>query len=150
MSLYSAHALADYACRLADLLRPGDVIALFGPLGAGKTHLARSILRGLGLDEAIEVPSPTFTLVQYYDPPDVRLPVRHADLYRLETPEAVDRLALEEESAEAVLIVEWPERWGDGLPRDALCLTLHPEGDYRRISVQGPPAWRHRLNHTPL
>src|SRR5436190_4765090 len=94
--------------RLAAVALPGDVIALSGPLGVGKTALARGLLAALG--HAGEVPSPSFAIVQPYD--DVDPPVWHVDLYRIERPSELDELGLDS-AAEAVLLVEWPERAGD-------------------------------------
>ena len=88
---------------LADVLQPGDVIALNGDLGAGKTTLARGILAALGLAE--EAPSPTFAIVQPYEPPLVRLPVAHVDLYRLDEPEDAEELGLDDYLADGVLLI---------------------------------------------
>lgn len=127
---------------LAERLRAGDVVALFGNLGAGKTTFARGVLRGLGLRG--DVPSPTFPLVLAYDPPDVRLPVWHVDLYRVEAPEELEELGLEEAREAGVLLIEWPER----LPRlwkDALRLHLDPApGGGRALTAEVPPAWGSR------
>lgn len=129
--------------RLAAQLRPGDVVALFGDLGAGKTTLSRGILHGLGFDG--EVASPTFPIVQTYDPPDVRLPLWHVDLYRIEDPEELDELALDEARAEGALLIEWPERLGAGLWPDSLHLHLSIAGPgARALTAQVPPAWEGR------
>lgn len=126
---------------LAAVLRPGDVIALSGDLGAGKSTLARSIIQALGW--AGEVPSPTFTLVQPYDPPDVRVPVWHVDLYRLNGPAEADALGLFE--TDAALIIEWPQRLGNRLPAEALHLHIDGSGDApRRLTWEAPPAWEGR------
>jgi tRNA threonylcarbamoyladenosine biosynthesis protein TsaE len=126
---------------LAKVLRPGDVIALHGDLGAGKSTLARSLLLALGWSG--EVPSPTFTLVQSYDPPAILLPVWHVDLYRLEHPSEADALGLFE--TEAALLIEWPQRLGPRLPADALHLHLTGSGDEpRRLTWDAPPAWEGR------
>jgi tRNA threonylcarbamoyladenosine biosynthesis protein TsaE len=129
------------ATMLAERLQPGDVIALVGDLGAGKTTLARAILRALGWTG--EVPSPTYTLVQGYEPPDVRVPVWHVDLYRLDSPGDVDALGLFE--TDAALIIEWPERLGDRLPADALWLHIAGSGDQlRHLTSRVPAAWEER------
>jgi tRNA threonylcarbamoyladenosine biosynthesis protein TsaE len=134
---------------LAVMLRPGDVIALSGDLGAGKTTLARAILSALGLHE--EAPSPTFAIVQPYDVPEVRLPVWHVDLYRLDVPEDADELGLEEARDYAALLIEWPERLGASLWADALRLRIEIGTDgARRLTAQVPPAWEGRWpSHHP-
>lgn len=141
-------ALADEAAtnmfgrRLAARLVPGDIVLLSGDLGAGKTALARGILAGLG--HVGEVPSPTFTLVQSYEVPGVRLPVWHVDLYRLEDPEEVEELGLDEILADGALIIEWPERAGERWP-EALHLTLIDGGEgSRSLTARVPPAWETR------
>lgn len=127
---------------LANHVGPGDVIALFGTLGAGKTSLARGILAGLG--HGGEAPSPTFPIVQVYEPPGVRLPVWHVDLYRIESPEELDELGLEEAREEGLLLVEWPERLPALWP-ETLHLVLEPEpGGGRRLTAMVPPAWGDR------
>ena len=134
-------ATEAFGATLAERLRPGDVIALSGPLGAGKTSLARGLLRALGL--AGEAPSPSFAIVQPYEPPEVRLPVLHVDLYRLDAPAEIDELGLDEALADSVLLVEWPERAVGRWP-EALLLTLASEGAGRRLTVRVPTAWRGR------
>ncbi len=134
-------AMAAIAARLAAVLRPGDIIALHGDLGAGKTTFARALIGVLGWPG--EVPSPTYTLVQSYDPPDVRLSVWHVDLYRLDSSDDADALGLFETSA--VLIIEWPERLGSRLPADALRLAIAGSGDaVRHLTWAAPPAWEGR------
>jgi tRNA threonylcarbamoyladenosine biosynthesis protein TsaE len=124
---------------LARVLAPGDTIALYGPLGAGKTTLARGLLRGLG--HAGDVASPTFPIVQAYDPPDTRIPLWHVDLYRIEHPSELDEIGLDEARGEAALLIEWPERL-PALWADALRLTLVVEpGGARALTSQVPPAW---------
>lgn len=126
--------------RLAALVRPGDAIALSGPLGAGKTSIARGLLAGLGLEG--EAPSPTFAIVQPYAPPELRLPVLHVDAYRLRSPDEAEELGLEEARGESVLIVEWPERLDARLLADALWLTLAPDdAGGRALTWQAPAAW---------
>lgn len=133
-------ALAAIAANLAPALRPGDIIALSGDLGAGKTTFARGILRGLGW--AGEVPSPSFTLVQTYPTDPV---LWHVDLYRLATPGDADALGLDDAWDSAVVVIEWPERLGDRLPADALCLRLDGAGEVtRRLTWHLPPSWEGR------
>lgn len=112
-------------------LHAGDVIALEGPIGAGKTHFARALIRArLGREE--DVPSPTFTLIQTYDSdPEIW----HADLYRLTHPDEVLELGLDEAFRTAICLIEWPERMGAALPADAIRLRLHLAGDARRVEI---------------
>jgi tRNA threonylcarbamoyladenosine biosynthesis protein TsaE len=124
---------------LAPRLRPGDVLALFGSLGAGKTTLARGILEGLGHQG--DVASPTFPIVQSYEPPDVRLPAWHVDLYRIEDPAEIEELGLDETLAEGVLLIEWPERLQTLWPQ-SLKLRLEAEDDGgRALTAEVPAAW---------
>lgn len=128
---------------LAAALRPGDVIALFGDLGAGKTTLSRGVLRGLGFDG--EVASPTFPIVLPYGAPDTRIPLAHVDLYRIEDRAELEELALDEARADSALLIEWPERLGDALWADALQLHLVVAGeDARALTVKVPTAWEER------
>ena len=128
---------------LAAHVRPGDVIALKGDLGAGKTTFARGLLAALGLEG--EAPSPTFAIVQPYAPPEVRIPVAHVDLYRIDDPDGARELGLEDLRADGVLLIEWPERLGDALWRDALVLAFEPrpEGG-RNLTATVPTAWEGR------
>jgi tRNA threonylcarbamoyladenosine biosynthesis protein TsaE len=143
MLLDSAESSEAFGRALADLLRPGDVVALFGDLGAGKTTLTRGIVRGLGFPG--DVGSPTFPIVQVYEEPDVRLPLWHVDLYRIEREAELEELALDEARGHAALIIEWPERLGAALWSDALCLHLSVAGEgVRRLTADVPPAWEGR------
>lgn len=119
--------------RVARLLRPGDVVLLQGPLGAGKTTFAQGVGAGLGVEGPVN--SPTFVLLARHDGP---LPLYHADLYRLGEPDEVAELALAEQAADGVLLVEWPERGLDALPAGHLLVALEPvagEPEERRITV---------------
>lgn len=127
---------------LAPSLQVGDVVALFGDLGAGKTSFARGVLAGLGFDG--EVPSPTFGLVIPYDKPLVSLPVWHADLYRLDDGEAAEPLGLDDALIGGALLIEWPERLGDRLWPEALRLHFGVEGVGRLLTAQAPPSWEAR------
>lgn len=142
MILADPVATEALGARLADLVRPGDVITLAGPLGAGKTSIARGLLAALGL--AGEAPSPSFAIVQPYAPPEVRFPVLHVDLYRIEDAGELDELGLDEAESDSLLLVEWPER-ASGHWVDALVLTLAilPDGQ-RRLTADVPPGWRER------
>ena len=128
---------------LAAVVRPGDVVALSGPLGAGKTSVARGLLAALGL--AGEAPSPTFAIVQPYAPPEVLMPVLHIDLYRVEEAGELEELGLDDALADSVLLVEWPERAGADAWPDALRLTLSVETDGTRgLTWHAPAAWERR------
>jgi tRNA threonylcarbamoyladenosine biosynthesis protein TsaE len=120
---------------LAARLRPRDTVALEGGLGAGKTTLARALLRAASGTPGLVVPSPTFTLVETYDTPSGAF--WHFDLYRLEAPEQVFELGWEEARADGIVLVEWAERLGPLLPADRLTVTLSPEGSGRRARLEG-------------
>ncbi|HEV2562932.1 MAG TPA: tRNA (adenosine(37)-N6)-threonylcarbamoyltransferase complex ATPase subunit type 1 TsaE [Rhizomicrobium sp.] len=131
--------------RIAAGLRPGDAVALEGDLGAGKTALARVILRALGVDGP--VPSPTFTLVQCYE--TAKIVVRHYDLYRIERAQELDELGLDEAVNEGAAIIEWPERAGARLPGDALHVQLTITGEStRHARVAGPARWAAAFSET--
>lgn len=128
---------------LAAVLRAGDIVALSGPLGAGKTTLARGCLAALGY--TAEVASPTFTIVQSYAAQDTRVPVLHVDLYRIESSDEVVELGLDDALADHALLVEWPERLGTALWPEALRLSLEPTADdARRLTAGVPGAWEGR------
>ena len=140
MTLHDEAVTAAFGGKLARLSRRGDVIALSGPLGAGKTVLARGFLSARGHEG--EVPSPSFAIVQPYEELDP--PVWHVDLYRLEDPSEVEELGLDA-SADGVLLVEWPERAGQAAWPDALRLSLDfGEAGARRLTAQVPPSWEGR------
>lgn len=145
MILVDAEATNQIGACLADLVEPGDVIALTGPLGAGKTSIARGLLAALGL--AGEAPSPSFAIVQPYAPPEVRFPVLHVDLYRIDDVGEMEELGLDEAAFESLLIVEWPER-APGYWPDALALTLEmlPDGT-RGLTAAVPTGWKDRWPH---
>lgn len=132
---------------IADALRPGDVVALSGGLGAGKTTLARAILAGLGHHG--EVPSPSFAIIEVYEVPDVRLPLVHADFYRLTHPDEALELGLDEYRRGAALIAEWPEHAG-GFAHEPTCLsiTLESVDDGRQALVEPGADWIGRLAWT--
>ena len=141
MRLGSAEETEALGRALAGGLRPGDVVALFGDLGAGKTTLTRGLLAGLGFEG--EVASPTFPIIQTYE--DARVPLWHVDLYRIEDPSELDELALDEARQDFALIIEWPERLGPGLWADALRLHLTvAERGVRALTAHVPAAWEGR------
>lgn len=107
--------------QIAAALRAGDVVALTGGLGAGKTTLARAIIAALGHEG--EVPSPTFAIIETYDPPGVRLPLVHADFYRLQRPEEAEEIGLDDYRDGAALIAEWPDHAG-GFAHEPGCLSI--------------------------
>lgn len=121
LNLNSADATQELAQRIGATLEPSDVLLLEGPIGAGKTHFARSLIQSL-LPIAEDVPSPTFTLVQVYDAPHSE--IWHTDLYRLTTPDEVIELGLTDAFEEAICLVEWPDRLADLQPDSALFLSF--------------------------
>lgn len=137
-------AMAAFGGRIAKRLRPGDVVALEGGLGAGKTTLSRSILAALGHDG--EVPSPTFTIIETYDAPPLRLPVVHADFYRLDDPAEVEEIGLDDYREGAALLAEWPDHAG-GFDHEPACLTIALEvAEQGRIAIVKPGRdWLGRL-----
>jgi tRNA threonylcarbamoyladenosine biosynthesis protein TsaE len=143
IALADEAATRDLGQRLARLVRPGDVLALGGDLGAGKTTLARALVRAL-TDPDEEVPSPTFTLVQGYDT-DAG-PLWHFDLYRLERPDDAVELGLDDALADGITLIEWPERLGALLPRRRLDVVLAAHGDGRVARlIDAGGAWADRL-----
>jgi tRNA threonylcarbamoyladenosine biosynthesis protein TsaE len=140
MILKSEEETAAAGAALARVARPGDVITLSGPLGVGKTALARGFLEALGHQG--DVPSPSFAIVQPYE--DVDPAVWHVDLYRIEDPSEIEEVGLDA-AADAVLLVEWPERGGEGAWPDALSLSLDFTRDGERIlTAKVPPSWEGR------
>ena len=140
MILEDEQATTAFGAALAGVAREGDVITLAGPLGVGKTALARGFIAALGHEG--EVPSPSFAIVQPYE--QLNPPVWHVDLYRIEDASEIEQLGLEA-AEEAVLLVEWPDRAGEAAWPDALRLTLDfAAGGARRLTAQVPPAWEGR------
>jgi len=125
--------MLDFGARLGQALRPGDIVALIGGLGAGKTTLARGLVQSVLPHET--VPSPTYTLVQTYDVNDFTL--WHCDLYRLEHPDEAYELGLMEAMGEDVCLLEWPDRLGSLLPEDALKIEIAFDAKGRRVSLTG-------------
>ena len=140
LNLADLAATEALAARLAALARPGDAILLSGPLGAGKSAFARAFLRAAYGDPALDVPSPTFTLVQEYETPLGT--IHHFDLWRLADATALEELDWDS-ARDGIVLVEWPERLGHLTPDDALTLTLVAiDDDQRRATLSG---WTGRL-----
>lgn len=158
-------AMLDFGERLAEIIRGGDIIALSGDLGAGKSTLARAVISAalatIGL-EAGDIPSPTFTLVQHYPFPDQTDPDRaiwHMDLWRLESADEIWELGFEDAVGRHACLIEWPEKIAALLPGESLIIRIEPDGMARRLSFHvgaNPPAsarasseveaaWRQRL-----
>jgi tRNA threonylcarbamoyladenosine biosynthesis protein TsaE len=140
MILGSEQETAALGEQLARRARRGDVIALSGPLGVGKTTLVRGFLSGLGHRD--EVPSPSFAIVQPY--PTTDPPAWHVDLYRVEDPSELEELGLDDSDG-AVMLIEWPDRAGEHAWPEALRLSLDfAQGGARRLTARVPPAWEER------
>lgn len=153
--LADAQATAALGARIAPLLQPGEAVLLFGPLGMGKSTLARGLIRALTTPDE-DVPSPTFTLVQFYEASPA---VAHFDLYRLSRPEEAFEIGLDEALDDGIALIEWPERLGDQPERwlgpDHLTITLSelhlgPDGSAdtgsgRLATVSGAGAWQAKL-----
>ncbi|MEO0032696.1 MAG: hypothetical protein RIS94_2454 [Pseudomonadota bacterium] len=142
------HAATEaLAQAIARDLRAGDVVALSGGLGAGKTTLARALIAALG--HTGEVPSPSFAIIEVYDPPLVRLPLVHADFYRLDDPAEVEEIGLDDYRQGAALVAEWPEHAG-GFAREPGCLSIRLEvlENARRAIVEPGRDWLERGSWT--
>lgn len=126
---------------VSKLLRPGDAVCLTGPLGAGKSTLARALVRALTRPDE-DVPSPTFTLVQFYE--GERLKIAHFDLYRLSDPDEAYEIGLDEALEDGAAIIEWPERLEGRLPPDRLDIEITIDGDMRRARLTPHGAWKGR------
>jgi tRNA threonylcarbamoyladenosine biosynthesis protein TsaE len=133
--------------QLAAVLRPGDVVTLAGPLGSGKTTLARGLLAALGLEG--EAASPSYPIVIAYEPPELVLPVWHVDLYRIDDPEELEELGLLEARNDAALLIEWPERLAHPFT-DTLALQFAPDnGGGRRLTWTAGASWGERWPPLP-
>ena len=148
LSLPDEAATRALGAAIATQLRAGDVVALSGGLGVGKTTLARSIIAALGY--AGEVPSPSFAIIEPYDLPSMRLPVVHADFYRLGHPAEAEELGLDDYRADAALLAEWPEHAG-GFSHEPACLAIRLEtaDEGRRAIVEPGADWLGRLAWIP-
>lgn len=141
MILSDEAATVKLGRKLAKALRPNDVVTLSGPLSAGKTTLVRGLLGALG--HKGEVPSPSFAIVQPYEA--LKPPVWHVDLYRIEGPDEIEELGLDDIRGTGVLIVEWPEHAGRELWPEALALSLETQDDgSRALTAIVPTAWEGR------
>jgi tRNA threonylcarbamoyladenosine biosynthesis protein TsaE len=140
-NLPDADMTARLGAAVAGALKPGEAVCLTGPLGAGKSTLARGLVRALTRPDE-EVPSPTFTLVQFYD--GRRFPLAHFDLYRLERPEEAFEIGLDEALEAGAAVIEWPERLGGRLPADRLDIEIVIKGEGRLAYVEPRGAWRGR------
>jgi len=138
-------ATQDLGRALAQALQPGEAICLSGPLGAGKSTMARALVRALTTPDE-DVPSPTFTLVQFYEGP--RLHVAHFDLYRLSSPDEAYEIGLDEALEDGAAVIEWPERLEGALPPDRLDVEIAPAkggGEQgRRVRLVPHGAWEGR------
>lgn len=145
IALADADATTRLGAAIAPLLAPGEAVLLYGPLGMGKSTLARGLIRALTTPEE-DVPSPTFTLVQFYE---TTPPVAHFDLYRLTRPEEAFEIGLDEALDEGAAVIEWPERLGDdptdALGPDILSVALDEDGAARVATVSGAGAWKMKL-----
>ena len=141
-------ATAALAARVAARARPGDVFALSGPLGSGKTVFARAFINARAATPQ-EVPSPTFTLVQGYEFPNDEgaIPVYHFDLFRIKDADETAELGMDDAFVGGISLIEWPDRLGDRLPADRLEVSLDqgPSPDSRRVSLAGHGSWKARL-----
>ncbi|HWW56885.1 MAG TPA: tRNA (adenosine(37)-N6)-threonylcarbamoyltransferase complex ATPase subunit type 1 TsaE [Sphingopyxis sp.] len=139
---YDLGEAAQIGAAIGAVLAAGDIVLLSGDLGAGKTTLARAMLKARGL--AGEAPSPTFAIVQPYAPPEVDLPVAHVDLYRIEDEGELIELGLDDYLYDGALLIEWPERLGGAGWPEALELTISGAGDARVLTASVPAAWEAR------
>ena len=144
IALPDADATTALGARIAPLLRAGDTVLLYGPLGMGKSTLARGLIRALTRPDE-DVPSPTFTLVQFYE---TTPPVAHFDLYRLTRPEEAFEIGLDEALEDGAVLIEWPERLGEDVSwiagTNLLCITLSEDGAGRVATVSVAGTWEAR------
>ena len=145
LSLPDAEATTRLGAAIAPRLAPGETVMLYGPLGMGKSTLARGLIRALTRPDE-DVPSPTFTLVQFYE---TAPPVAHFDLYRLTRPEEAFEIGLDEALDDGAALIEWPERLGDDPGRmlgpDRLIITLEEDGPARLATVSGAGSWETKV-----
>lgn len=145
IDLLDEMATAQLGADLAAAAKPGDVLLLQGDLGAGKTTLARGFIRSMSANPVMDVPSPTFTLVQSYE---ARVPVVHLDLYRIGNPSEVEELGLFDDAGAGVTLIEWPDRAAGYLPGDPVMVELTHSDDGRQATISGPPAVMARIERS--
>jgi tRNA threonylcarbamoyladenosine biosynthesis protein TsaE len=141
MKLADEAATARLGAAIGRALKPGEAVCLSGPLGAGKSTLARALIRSLTTPTE-DVPSPTFTLVQFYDGSGLK--IAHFDLYRLTSPDEAYEIGLDEALDDGAAVIEWPERLQGALPADRLDVEISVEGSGRRARLTPHGAWEGR------
>jgi tRNA threonylcarbamoyladenosine biosynthesis protein TsaE len=144
LSLDDTRHLAEV---LSSILKPEDILTLQGDLGAGKTTFARYLIRTL-CQKDIDVPSPTFTLVQTYETP--AFTIWHFDLYRMKVPDEAFELGIEEAFAQGISLIEWPQNLGPYYPHHALTLSFEDEGSAKKVTIRGNTQWETRLCHLKI
>jgi tRNA threonylcarbamoyladenosine biosynthesis protein TsaE len=130
MKVIDEAAMLAFGVKLAAELKAGDWLAIEGPLGAGKTVLCKGILHGLGYEG--EVASPSYAIVHPYDPPAVRIPVLHIDLYRINSPDELEELGLGQAGSDCIHLVEWANRAAPGYGNPTQIVDIHPNDDGSR------------------
>lgn len=147
--LQSQSETMAFARQFSPVLKVGDVVTLSGTLGAGKTAIIRAVLQSL-IDPELEVPSPTFNLLLTYEVPGQNTPVYHYDFYRIETPNEVLELDIDEAFEEGITLIEWADRMGPYLPEGCLDIAITPDAkrgiEFRNLSLRGNKTWRDRLS----
>ncbi|WP_342077506.1 tRNA (adenosine(37)-N6)-threonylcarbamoyltransferase complex ATPase subunit type 1 TsaE [Yoonia sp. SS1-5] len=134
---------AALAAQFATMLERGDSLLLDGPIGAGKSAFSRALIRARFENDRLEVPSPTFTLVQTYTHDDGD--IWHCDLYRLTHPDEIFELGLEEAVSDSICLIEWPERLGNGAPADGLRLVFSVRDQGHHVAIHAPANWHTRI-----
>lgn len=147
ITLETEPATVKFAEDLALAIKPGDCFALSGDLGAGKTTLTRAVIRAIADEPKLEVPSPTFTLLQQYD---LRIPIGHFDLYRISEPEELDELGLDDILSDGVAFIEWPENALSELPKNVIHLKISGTDERRLIDLQGHDDFVQRYQRSTL
>ena len=143
--LHSENETTALAVKIGNILKPADIILLYGEIGAGKSFLCRALLHHIFSPE-LEVPSPTFTLVQTYEGDEMEY--WHCDLYRLNNPEEAIELGLDEAFETAICLIEWPDRLGSLIPKRALSIFMKAEDGFHSATLVGNEAWQNRLGQS--